>query len=112
MQIGTEAATQAGSALRADRPQGTAVSAGQPAARSADREALWTVAQDLEATFIAEMLKHSGLGETSGPFSGGPGEEQFSSFLTQEHARLFTERGGIGLAESIFRALTAQAGRP
>jgi Rod binding domain-containing protein len=80
--------------------------------RGPEQEALWTVAQDLEATFIAEMLKHSGLGKTSGPFSGGPGEEQFSSFLTQEHARLFTERGGIGLAESIFRALTAQAGRP
>lgn len=111
MQIGTEAAARVGSALRADRP-GAIPGAHPDPTRSAEHEALWTVAQDLEATFIAEMLKHSGLGATSGPFSGGPGEEQFSSFLTQEHARLFTERGGIGLAENIFRALTAQAGRP
>jgi Rod binding domain-containing protein len=112
MQIGTEAAAQVTSTLRPDRSPGTAEATGRPAPRGAEHEALWTVAQDLEATFIAEMLKHSGLGATSGPFSGGPGEEQFASFLTQEHARLFTERGGIGLAESIFRALTAQAGRP
>jgi flagellar protein FlgJ len=112
MQIGTEGAAQVTSALRPDRPPGTAHATGQSATRSAGHEALWTVAQDLEATFIAEMLKHSGLGATSGPFSGGPGEEQFSSFLRQEHAQLFAERGGIGLAESIFRALTARAGRP
>lgn len=95
---------------------GRAGEAGAAATRgsgeAADHEALWDVAKDLEATFLAEMLKHSGLGETSDSFGGGPGEEQFSSFLTQEHARLFAERGGIGLAESIFRALTAQAGTP
>jgi Rod binding domain-containing protein len=107
MQIDTDTAARVASTLRAERPA-TQTDAG----RAPEHEALWHVAQDLEATFIAEMLKHSGLGPTSGPFSGGPGEEHFNSFLTQEHARLFTERGGIGLAESIFRALTAQAGEP
>lgn len=91
---------------------GTEVAAGRRTGQAADDDALWNVAKDLEATFLAEMLKQSGLGGPSGSFGGGPGEEQFSSFLTQEHARLFAERGGIGLAESIFRALTAQAGTP
>lgn len=70
---------------------------------------LRAVARDLEAAFIAEMLKHTGLGATSDAFGGGPGEAQFASFLRTEHARLMAERGGIGLAENIFRALTARA---
>lgn len=115
MRIETETAVQMASALRTDRPgKAEKPQAGIPNAGDIPprHEALWTVAQDLEAAFIAEMLKHGGLGPSSGPFSGGPGEEQFASFLTQEHARLFTERGGIGLSESIFRALTARAGEP
>lgn len=79
---------------------------------SPDREALRAVALNLEAAFIAEMLKHSGLGASPEGFGGGPGEEQFASFLREEHARLFAERGGIGLAEGIFRALVAREERP
>jgi Rod binding domain-containing protein len=80
------------------------------AAGTDGHEALRTVARDLEAAFLAEMLKHSGLGAGSDAFGGGVGETQFASFLTQEHARLFAERGGIGLAEGIFRALVAREG--
>jgi flagellar protein FlgJ len=43
-------------------------------------------------------------------FGGGAGEAQFASFLTQEHARLLAERGGIGLAEGIYRALRRPGG--
>lgn len=62
-------------------------------------------AQELEATFLAEMLKAAGLGKTRSSFGGGPGEEQFSSFLVQEHAAALVKAGGIGLSESIFEAL-------
>ena len=75
-------------------------------ATPADR-ALWAMAQELEATFLSEMLKDTGLGEAEGSFSGGIGEEQFGSFLRDEQARLMVGRGGIGLAEQIFRSLTA-----
>jgi Rod binding domain-containing protein len=109
MQIGTDTTVTVTGTPRTGQT-GTAANGGHAPGRTADHEALWSVAKDLEASFLAEMLKHSGLGATSGPFDGGAGEEQFASFLTQEHARLFAERGGIGLAESIFRALTAQAG--
>jgi peptidoglycan hydrolase FlgJ len=69
------------------------------------------VAQDLEAAFISEMLKHSGMaGGRSGLGGGGAGEDQFASLLRAEHARLFAERGGIGLAENIYRALLAREG--
>ncbi len=62
-------------------------------------------ARALEAAFLAEMLGHAGLGKTEGDFGGGIGEDQFSSFLRQEQARLMVDRGGIGLAEQIFRAM-------
>lgn len=70
----------------------------------ADR-ALRDVARELEASFLAEMLKSAGLGKTSGPFSGGEGEDQFASFLVDEQARQIVAAGGLGLAESIFNSL-------
>lgn len=69
------------------------------------------VAQDLEAAFLAEMLKHAGFGEArdQDSFGGGIGEEQFSSMLRDEHARTLSARGGIGLAEQIFDSLVRRA---
>lgn len=73
-----------------------------------DRDAtLRARAQEMEALFLAEMLGHAGLGATSGDFGGGVGEEQFASFLRAEQARAITAKGGIGLAESLFKALAA-----
>jgi Rod binding domain-containing protein len=69
---------------------------------------LRAVARDLEASFLATMLASAGLGQTREAFGGGPGEEQFSSFLTAETARALVDRGGIGLAESLFDALKAR----
>ena len=63
------------------------------------------MAQALEATFLAEMLKSAGFGAARGAFGGGMGEDQFASFLRVEHARALASRGGIGLAESLFHAL-------
>jgi len=63
------------------------------------------VAQELETTFIAEMLKNAGLGETRSAFGGGHGEDQFASFMRDEQARQMVHAGGIGLTESLFQAL-------
>ncbi|TNF64553.1 MAG: hypothetical protein EP307_02475 [Rhodobacteraceae bacterium] len=59
----------------------------------------------LEATFLAEMLKSAGLGQARSGFGGGAGEEQFASFLLQEQALAMARTGGIGLAEAIFESL-------
>jgi flagellar protein FlgJ len=69
------------------------------------QDQLMAKAEELEATFLAEMLAHSGLGEMPGAFGGGPGEAQFASFLRQEQARLMVRHGGMGLAELIFNAM-------
>ncbi|MEL6427101.1 MAG: rod-binding protein [Pseudomonadota bacterium] len=81
----------------------------QPTATTdARRAALKDVAVKLEATFLEEMLKHTGIGETSEAFGGGPGEEAFAPLITREYATLMAERGGIGLAEHLFRALVVR----
>ncbi|MGR3617490.1 MAG: rod-binding protein [Paracoccaceae bacterium] len=68
-------------------------------------DGLRAAATELEATFIAEMLKSAGLHEGENGFSGGAGEDQFGSFLIQEQARQIAASGGIGLAESLYNAL-------
>ncbi len=65
-------------------------------------------AKELEAVFLAEMLKSAGFGKNNSAFSGGVGEEQFASFMTQQQAQAFADRGGIGLAEHIFNAMKRQ----
>ncbi|MBF9031182.1 hypothetical protein HKCCE3408_12340 [Rhodobacterales bacterium HKCCE3408] len=77
-----------------------------------DRQRLRDVAQELEATFLAEMLKQARFGEARCAFGGGAGEEQFASILRQQHAEALVANGGIGLAESIFHALAARSGDP
>ena len=71
--------------------------------------ALYRAAQDLEASFLAEMLKSAGFGKPRDAYGGGIGEEQFGSFLRQEQAREMVQQGGIGLAESLFEALKERA---
>ncbi len=78
----------------------------QPLPRDA---ALMTQAKALEASFLSEMLGHAGMGEARDSFGGGVGEEQFASFLRQEQAKQMVEKGGIGLAEQLFRSLTERA---
>ena len=68
-------------------------------------DALRAAAAELEASFLAEMLKASGLGKPPDILGGGAGEDQFASFLVQEHARALVSVGGIGLSEAIFEAL-------
>jgi Rod binding domain-containing protein len=87
-------------------PAGTGA-ASRPAAAgdpSGDPRELRTreAARGFEAAFLAEMLQYAGLNSTPEGFGGGAGEEAFGSLLTEQYARLLTERGGIGLAERIF----------
>lgn len=77
----------------------------QPA-RPPEEAVLRAKAEEMEAAFLAEMLSFAGLGTTPQAFGGGVGETQFASFLRQAQAEEMVAAGGIGLAESIFRALT------
>lgn len=67
---------------------------------------LHDAAMRLEALFLAEMLKSAGLGQPRSSFGGGAGEEQFASFLAEAQAGELARAGGIGLAETLFRAMS------
>ena len=66
---------------------------------------LYKAAQELEASFLAEMLKSAGLGQARSSFGGGAGEDQFASFLVQQQAQQMAKAGGIGLSEILFNAM-------
>jgi flagellar protein FlgJ len=67
--------------------------------------ALRAQAAELEVAFLSEMLAHTGLNPSSEGFGGGMGEDQFASFLRDGQARAMVKAGGIGLTESLFRAM-------
>ncbi len=74
-----------------------------------EREAaLREVSQALEATFLAEMLRHTGVAKPPDGFGGGAGESAFASFLSDAYATELSRKGGIGLSEAIFRSLAAR----
>jgi Rod binding domain-containing protein len=77
-----------------------------PAPADTAREArLREAALQLEASFLKEMLEAGGLGRSPVAFGGGAGEDQFASFLLEAQAMRLARAGGVGLAESLFRAL-------
>ncbi|QJD17607.1 rod-binding protein [Paracoccus sanguinis] len=51
----------------------------------------------LEAAFLSEMLKIAMPAERDGAFSGGIGESQFASFLTDQYADAMAARLELGL---------------
>ncbi|RLJ41201.1 rod binding protein [Litoreibacter meonggei] len=59
------------------------------------------IAKKLEVAFVSEMLSFIGMKGMSSEFGGGIGEDQFQSFLRQQHAELIVESGGLGLAEQF-----------
>ena len=70
---------------------------------------LRSASRALETSFIAEMLKSTGLGKTRDSFGGGAGEEGFASFLVTAQAEKIVESGGFGLAEQIFQSLVKRS---
>lgn len=86
------------------RPAEGAITAATP-----EMQQMRDLAQKMESQFLAEMLKHAGLGETPDAFGGGHGEAHFASFLREEHAKAMVDAGGIGLSEQIFQAMVERA---
>lgn len=76
-----------------------------PALSAARSEKLMQKAKQLETTFLSEMLSYAGVDSQKGDFTGGIGEDQFSSFLRETQAKAMVDHGGIGLAKNIFDAL-------
>jgi len=84
--------------------------AAKPAAPGTDapEASLRKAARDFEAAFLAEMLRHSGLGRMPDSFNGGAGESAFAGTLVEAYAKRIAADGGLGLAEQIYRSLAAR----
>ncbi len=71
------------------------------------------LAQDFEAVFLNSMFQQMFTNISGdGPFGGGGAAGTWRSFLTDEYSKSFVKAGGIGLSDSIQRALIErQAGQ-
>ena len=70
--------------------------------------AAWRAARSFEAVFIAEMMSHAGAADAGGALGSGDGgfaEQTFRSLLSREWAEDLADRGGVGLAEQIYRSI-------
>ena len=76
-----------------------------PAGGKTHTEAL-TAAKEFESVFLTEMLGSMFEGiSTDGPFGGGQGEGMMRSMLVEQYAHSISDRGGIGIADHVFRQL-------
>jgi flagellar protein FlgJ len=62
-----------------------------------------------EAQFLNSMFDQMLAGvQGDGPFGGGPAVGVWRSFLSEQYAKSFAQRGGIGIADKVYHALLAQ----
>lgn len=67
------------------------------------------VAEDFEAVFLNSMFSQMFTDiNGEGPFGGAQAAGVWRSFLTEEYAKSFAKRGGIGIADEVYRSLLAQ----
>jgi Rod binding domain-containing protein len=76
------------------------------AAPDAAKERARQAAQSFEAFFLFQLLEHMSAGlKTDGPFAGGFAEAAWRSQLNEQYAGIIAKRGGIGLADHLFREI-------
>lgn len=63
-------------------------------------------AQQFETMFITQMLEQMSTGlKADSNFGGGPAEGIHRSMLNEEYAKQIARRGGIGVADAIYREM-------
>lgn len=66
-------------------------------------------AQDFEAVFLNSMFGQMFTAmDGEGPFGGDKSTGVWRSFLTDEYAKSFAKKGGVGIAPDVYRTLMAQ----
>ena len=63
-------------------------------------------AQDFEVQFVNSMFQqmYAGL-QGDGPFGNSTGVGPWRSFLTEEYAKSFVAKGGLGLSDAVYKSL-------
>jgi peptidoglycan hydrolase FlgJ len=74
----------------------------QPTAQAKARQ----TAEDFEAVFLNTMFQSMFTGiDGEGPFGGSGAIGVWRSFLTDEYAKGVAKKGGIGIADQVYRSL-------
>lgn len=75
-------------------------------ARSPEQAKAWEAAQDFEAMFLAQILNEMNESlPTDGYFGGGYSEQIYRGLLNEQYAKAIATRGGVGIAEPVYRVL-------
>ena len=65
-------------------------------------------AEEFEAFFLSQILNNMSAGiQTDETFGGGESEKIFRSMLNDEYATSMSRRGGIGIADAVYREILA-----
>jgi peptidoglycan hydrolase FlgJ len=68
---------------------------------------IWQAAEDFEAVLLGQLTKHmfdtKSVGDDS--FKGGFAEDTWQGMLSEQMGREISRRGGIGLADSVYREM-------
>jgi len=76
-----------------------------PKAKASEAQ-LRATAQKFETSFLSEMIRHMSEGVKSDPLTGGGhGEDSFKSFLNEQYAKGIVSRGGIGVADMVYKQM-------
>ncbi|MGC1304057.1 MAG: rod-binding protein [Caulobacteraceae bacterium] len=80
-------------------------------ATPAQRAQIEKTAKGFEASFLSTMMGQMFEGvEVEAPFGGGQGEAAFRSFLMDAMAKSMTERGGVGIANTVAHEMLKMQG--
>lgn len=76
---------------------------------NATNEKARQASEDFEAVYLNTMFSQMFTAmDGDGPFGGGKALGVWRSFLTDEYAKSFAKKGGIGIASEVYRSLMAQ----
>lgn len=82
-------------------------------ARTPNQEKAWAAAQDFEAMFVAQVMEQMTAElPVDGYFGGGHGEQIYRGLLNEQYSKAIAARGGVGIADSIYRVLIGEQELP
>ena len=80
----------------------------QFAAKNATEAEIYEKARELEGQFLSTMIEPLfSEGQDSGLFGGGAGNDITRTLMIQEYSQIFSQSGGIGLADDIAKSMLA-----
>lgn len=97
-QLGLAGRTQNQAAIAGEKTVAAALRKDDPAIRKA--------AEDFEAVFIASILENMSAGiPVNSTFGGGFSEQIYRGMLNEQYSKSIAAKGGIGIADNVYRFL-------